>query len=177
MTGIAGLAAFRDADGTINVVVETPRGSRAKYKYEPRSGAFELHKALAMGFAYPFPFGFIPGTLGEDGDPLDVLLLTDLDPPTGAIVPARLIGALEVEQTDQSRKTVRNDRLLAVPIAPHQDRKVSDINAVPPGELEDLESFFIWSGRRDGKTVKVLARRDAACALAAVKRGLKEAAG
>ena len=56
--------------GTVNVVVETPAGSRNKYKYEEALGVFRLHKRLPVGAAFPFDFGFIPGTRGEDGDPL-----------------------------------------------------------------------------------------------------------
>ena len=60
--------------GGYNVIVETPRGSRTKFAYDPETGLFLARKLLAMGFAFPFPFGFLPSTRAEDGDPLDVLI-------------------------------------------------------------------------------------------------------
>lgn len=170
--GIVRLKAFRaEGAGEINVVVETPRRSRIKYKFNPSTGTFELHRALAMGFSYPFPFGFVPGTLGEDGDPLDILLITDLEPAVGTVVPAFLIGILEMEQTDPGADPVRNDRLLAVPTVHHQDREVDDILQLHRSEIDDLEDFFRWSGKRDGKKVEILARKGADKALSIVKKG------
>src|SRR5437764_1172805 len=69
------LGARDRATGLVNVIVETPAGSRSKYKYDEALGLFRLHKLLPVGAAFPFDFGFIPGTRAEDGDPLDVLLL------------------------------------------------------------------------------------------------------
>ena len=92
-----------------NVVVETPRGSRTKFAYDPEIGMFRAKKLLAMGFAFPFPFGFFPSTRAEDVDPLDVLLVTDADLPTGSLVRCRLLGGLAMEETKQGN-TVRNDR-------------------------------------------------------------------
>jgi inorganic pyrophosphatase len=75
---ISELSTFGEQDA-VRVVIETPAGSRLKF--EPKSGVFTMHKALAQGFFYPFPFGFIPRTEGSDGDPIDVLLITTLEPP------------------------------------------------------------------------------------------------
>src|SRR3954468_15152110 len=92
------LAAF-ERDELI-VIVETPKGSQNKYEYEPRSGSFILAGVLPAGAVFPFDFGFVPSTLGEDGDPLDVLLLMDAAAFSGCIVYARLIGVIEAEQTE-----------------------------------------------------------------------------
>lgn len=170
MSGIASLPTFSDGEDTLYVVVETPRGSRAKYKYEPERGLFALHKALALGFAFPFAFGFIPGTRAEDGDPLDVLLVTTLDPPTGCILEARPIGVIEVEQSAPASPPIRNDRLLAVPALEHDDRQPASLDVLTDGELADIENFFIVSGRRDGKDLRILGRRDVEHALELVRR-------
>jgi inorganic pyrophosphatase len=155
--GIGGLPTF-SKNGSVNVVIEVPGGSRAKYKYVPNKGIFELHKALALGFSFPFPFGFIPQTIGEDGDPIDVLVVTNLDPPLGAVLPSRLIGSINIEQQDPGKDTVRNDRLLVVPDVEHEDRAVADIAELSVEQLKDIETFFIASGQRDGKILKVVGR-------------------
>lgn len=168
--GWSELEAFRPGKRIVNMVVETPRGSRAKYKFEPKSGVFELHKSLALGFSFPFPFGYVPRTEGEDGDPLDVLLLTTLEPLIGAVVPARLIGVLEIEQRDPGQQSIRNDRLIAVPDVDHEDRPIADLSDLPASELGDIETFFVESGARDGNQVVIVARRGAEDAIALVKR-------
>jgi inorganic pyrophosphatase len=79
-----------EADGrTLNMLIETPRGSRGKFKFDEATGLYQLHKLLPFGFFFPFHFGFIPHTRGEDGDPLDILLLLDMDIPQGSLVHAR----------------------------------------------------------------------------------------
>src|SRR5579871_455653 len=99
--------------GTCLMIVETPKGRRGKYDYDPKTGLFELKVMLPDGMAFPLDFGFVPSTLCEDGDPLDIMLLADEPGVTGSAVKVRLIGVIEGEQSE-GRKTIRNDRLLAV---------------------------------------------------------------
>src|SRR4051794_11635650 len=80
-----------------NIVIETPKGSHNKYKYEPKLGAMVLSTVLPEGMAFPYDFGFLPDTKGEDGDPLDVLLLMDEPAFPGCIVQARFIGVIEAQ--------------------------------------------------------------------------------
>jgi inorganic pyrophosphatase len=171
-TGIGGLQAFC-SKGRLNVVIEVPSGSRAKYKYLPKSGVFELHKALGLGFAFPFPFGFIPETSGEDGDPIDVLVITNLDPPLGTVLPARVIGSIDIEQQDPGKETVRNDRLLVVPDIEHEDRPIADIKELDEEQLKDIETFFVASGQRDGKSVRIVGRSGPADAMKLLEVALK----
>ena len=77
-----------------------PQGRRNKYRYEPALGVFRLGKVLPAGAAFPYDFGFIPGTRADDGDPLDVSLLMDESAYPGCLVVARPIGVLEAEQTE-----------------------------------------------------------------------------
>lgn len=142
-----------------NVVVETPKGSRTKFAYDPEIGMFRAKKLLAMGFALPFPFGFFPSTKAEDGDPLDVLLVTDADLPTGSLVRCTLLGAIAMEETKQG-KAVRNDRLLAVPLLLHQDRAPFELSDMPAAELKDIEDFLVSYQAADGKQAKVVGRLD-----------------
>jgi len=112
-TLLSQLPARDAASGLLNVVVDSPKGSRNKYKYEEDSGLWRLSKVLPLGMTFPFDFGFVPSTRGQDGEPLDVLILLEEPAFPGCVVPARLIGVLEAEQTEDGR-TVRNYRLLAV---------------------------------------------------------------
>ncbi len=89
------LAAIDSESGLLNVVIDTPKGSRNKYKLDEQSGQWRLSKMLPQGMAFPYDFGFIPSTRAEDGDPIDVLLLSDEPSFPGCIVPAKLIGVIE----------------------------------------------------------------------------------
>ena len=97
--------------GLVRVVVDTPKGSRNKYKYDETLGLYRLSKVLPLGLAFPYDFGFIPSTRAADGDPLDVLVLGEDALFPGCLVTVRLVGVLQAEQTEHG-KTFRNDRLL-----------------------------------------------------------------
>src|SRR5205807_404345 len=91
-----------DADndaGVLHVIIETPKGSRNKFKYDPEHGLFKLSGVLPLGAVFPYDFGFVPSTTGGDGDPLDVLVLMDEPAFAGCLVPGRLIGVIEAEQS------------------------------------------------------------------------------
>jgi inorganic pyrophosphatase len=134
----------RDDHGNLTIVVETPKGSRNKLSYDEKSGAFRLKAVQPLGSTFPFDFGFIPSTLGEDGDPLDVLLLMDEAASPGTLVAAREIGVVEAEQEDPERhKPVRNDRLLAVALPSLQYEEVKNIADLRPRLVEEIEQFFV----------------------------------
>src|SRR5436309_9611011 len=94
----------------MEVMIETPRGKRNKFKYDSKHDRFLLCSVLPAGASFPYDFGFLPGTKGEDGDPLDVLVLMDESAFPGCVIEARLIGVLEIEQAEDGEK-YRNDRL------------------------------------------------------------------
>ena len=106
--------------------------------------------------AFPFDFGFIPGTKGEDGDPLDVLLLIEHPVPMGCAVKARLIGVIEAEQTEKDGKTERNDRLLAVAEKSMLYADVKGVADLPEALCDQMTAFFINYNRLDGKKFKPL---------------------
>src|SRR5205809_751086 len=99
---------------TCTAIIETPKGSRNKFAYDPETGLFKLGGLLPEGMQFPFDFGFVPSTLGEDGDPLDVLVLMDAPAHVGCQVDTRIVGVIAAKQTERG-KTTRNDRPLAVP--------------------------------------------------------------
>ncbi|HZY68708.1 MAG TPA: inorganic diphosphatase [Devosia sp.] len=150
------------APGGYNVIVETPRGSRVKFAYDPETRLFRAKKLLAMGLSFPFPFGFFPSTRAGDGDPLDVMLISDVDLLPGTLVHCRLIGVIMAEQQMEAggSEVVRNDRLLAVPLLQHQDRPPFDIYDLPEQELVDIEEFFRTYQQADGKLFEPIGRGD-----------------
>jgi inorganic pyrophosphatase len=90
-----------DKNGDLRVVIETPRGSRNKYSYDPDCDCMQLSTVLPEGMIFPYDFGFIPSTLGDDGDPLDILILMDEPVVPGCIVRTRLIGAIQAQQREK----------------------------------------------------------------------------
>ncbi len=98
---------------TCRAIVETPHGSRAKFIYDVKTGLFALGKLLPVGMAFPVDFGFVPSTLGGDGDALDLLVVAEAQLPVGCLVTVRLLGSMEVEQWRDGEPRVRNDRLIA----------------------------------------------------------------
>jgi inorganic pyrophosphatase len=162
-----------DSDGDkINVIVDTPRGSRNKFKYDEGSRLFKLGGVLPAGASFPFDFGFVPATQGEDGDPLDVLLLMDEPTFVGCLVSARLIGVIKAEQTEDG-KTTRNDRLIAVAAESRNHREVRALKQLSENLLEEIEHFFVSYNQAKGKEFKPLGRFGPEQAAALLKAGLK----
>jgi inorganic pyrophosphatase len=153
-----GVSALEPYDGKLlNAIIETPRGSRNKYKYDERTGLFKISKVLPAGAAFPYDFGFIPNTLAEDGDPLDVLILMDEPAYPGCLIPARAIGVLEAEQGKNSN-LVENDRILAVAHESHDNSNIKSIKDVDQNLLDELENFFVNYHSMYGKKFKPKAR-------------------
>jgi inorganic pyrophosphatase len=168
MTAIERINPFAQDKGDIHIVIDTPRGSRNKLKWDKKLGLLKLSHILTAGAVFPFDFGFVPGTRGADGDALDVLVLTDEPLFPLCLVQARLIGVIEAEQT-QEGKTTRNDRLLAVTVHSHLYANVSDLNDLPPTLLDQVEQFFINYNEMRGRLFKPIARRGAAEAIKLVR--------
>ena len=148
----------RDPDSDhVNVVVDTPKGSPNKYKYDEKSQIWRLSKILPLGSVFPFDFGFIPSTESEDGDPLDILVLTEEQSFAGCVLPTILIGVLEAEQTEKGN-TVRNDRLIGVVETPHNPPPVRALDELDDSRLREIEHFFISYNEVEGRKFKLLGR-------------------
>jgi len=126
----------------IQVVVETPKGSRNKYAFDPAAHLFRLKTVLPSGMAFPYDFGFVPSTRADDGDPLDVLVLMDEAAFPGCVVGCRVIGAILGEQ-DEDGKTVENDRLIAAESENHHYTTIKRPSDLGKRFLKELEQFFI----------------------------------
>lgn len=159
---------------SLRVVIETPKGSRNKFDFDPKLQLFALSAVLPVGESFPFDFGFIPGTKGADGDPLDVLILMDEPAFPGCVIDARLIGVIEAKQTDDGKK-VRNDRLIAVSKESHLHRRIKAVKDIDGRLLSEIEHFFVSYNTMKGETFEPLGRFGPARARALVQRGLKAA--
>jgi inorganic pyrophosphatase len=148
----------RGPGGLVHMVVDTPKDSSNKYKYDAESGLFKLSRILPAGLHFPCDFGAIPGTLAADGDALDVALFAEHPTFPGCLVTVRLIGVVEAEQTEKGR-TIRNDRLIAVPETPVNKAQVRRLRDLPKGFIEQVEQFFVGYNRAHGRQFKPLARR------------------
>ena len=153
---------------TLEVIIETPKGSAQKYDYDPKKRFFKLKKVMPAGMVFPFDFGFIPDTRGQDGDPLDIIVISDLKSFPGCCMECRLIGAITAEQTEEG-KTVRNDRFLSVPEASQLFSEVTSIDDLPGETIEQLEHFFINYNKEEGKKFKPLNRISAKKAFDLIK--------
>jgi inorganic pyrophosphatase len=142
-------------DEIIKVVIETPKGSRNKYAFDPDEKAFTLKKVLPAGMAFPYDFGFVPSTEADDGDPLDVLVLMDEPAFPGCIVKCRVVGVIEGEQGN-GKKTERNDRVVAVEIANHQWEHIDHIDNLGKQFVKELEEFFVNYHALTGKQYRIL---------------------
>ena len=168
------LAPFAEDDPShVNVVVETPQGSRNKYDYDGRLGLFKLGGVLPSGASFPFDFGFVPSTLGGDGDPLDVLVLMDEPAFPGCLVEARLVGVVEAEQTERDGETTRNDRLVGVAAESRLLARVRTLEHLGPDLLEEIEHFFVSYNEAKNKIFKPLGRHGPQRALQLLSEGEK----
>jgi inorganic pyrophosphatase len=150
---------LRGAQGAFHVVVESPRGSTVKLKYEPTLQAFMLSRPLTRGLRYPFDWGFLPGTKGPDGDPLDALVYWDDITFPGVVLPCRPLGVLRVDQKKKdgaSGERERNDRLLLVPVSAARAEHLRTHEDLSRREQEELEHFFLAVVHFDDKDIRIL---------------------
>jgi inorganic pyrophosphatase len=139
----------------VHVVVETPRGARAKLDFDAELKTFVLSKSLMLGLSYPYDWGFIPSTRAEDGDPLDAMVIHDAATCPGLVMRCKLVGVLQtLQQTKRNR--VRNDRIIAVPEDSHRERELRDVLELPPEVKEELKKFFVATDELQAKTLKFL---------------------
>jgi inorganic pyrophosphatase len=145
----------RNKKGDVHVVVETPRGSAAKLEFDPELQAFTLSKSLILGLSYPYDWGFVPSTKGEDGDPIDVLVLHDAATSPGLVLKCKVIGVLEVIQKN-GKKKIRNDRLIAVPRDSHREKAEDDARDLSKQIRQEIEKFFVATDELEDKELQFL---------------------
>lgn len=160
---------FDAGEKSLRVVIETPKGSRNKFKYDEDLGCYRLNKVLPEGMSFPYDFGFVPATKAQDGDPIDVLVLMDQPAYPGIVVESRIVGVIEAEQSEDGKKT-RNDRILAVSVNSHEHSDIKEPGDLNSKMIEELEQFFVAYNREQGRKFKLLGCKGAKTAMKLIKK-------
>ncbi len=158
--------------GVCRAIIETPKGCRNKFDYDPETGLFMLGGLLPEGMMFPFDFGFLPSTLGEDGDPLDIMVLMDAPAHVGCLIEVRIIGIITAEQTEDG-KTESNDRLLGVAVHSYDHEDLKTIKEVSKTALDQVEEFFVSYNKQRGKKFKITSTGGPKKAVRFLKAGIK----
>lgn len=165
---------FIENSQNINAVIETPQGSRNKYVYDEATGGYKLKRALPAGLIFPFDFGFIPSTIAEDGDPMDVLVLTDAPTFSGCIVECKVIGIIKVEQ-EKHGHDVRNDRVIAVQLQSREYASVEKLQDLEEGLLKEIIHFFASYNNISEDKFKPIGNDGAKEAIKLIEQSLRKA--
>jgi inorganic pyrophosphatase len=160
-------------DRTVHIIVETPRNTRHKFAFDPKLGIFKLKQTIAEGLEWPYDYGFIPQTLGDDGDPLDIVFLCDEPTFSGCLVEGRLLGVIRIDKNKE-----QNDRLIACAkrmegISQSTDR-FDNIDDVPKESIDSLCRFLIEYSAEQGNTITFKGVQSRKKAVDAVKIGMKK---
>jgi inorganic pyrophosphatase len=154
------LPAGASPPAVLNAIVEIPRGGRNKYEYDPALEIFRLDRVLYSSVHYPAAYGFVPGTRADDGDPLDILVMTTEPTFTGCLIEARPVGMFRMRD-----EKGEDEKVLAVPIADPRYAEVAELTHVAPHFLREVEHFFAIYKELEGKRVETFGweGRPAAC--------------
>ena len=158
--------------GVCRAIIETPKGSRNKFDYDPESKLFMLGGLLPEGMMFPFDFGFVPSTLAGDGDPVDILVMMDAPAHTGCLIDVRLIGVICAEQSQDGKKE-SNDRLLGVAVHSYNHEDLKTIDQVSQTLLRQIEEFFICYNKQRGKKFRITETGGPAKAIKLLKAGIE----
>jgi inorganic pyrophosphatase len=156
-----------------NVVVETPKGCNVKYAFDEATGLLTIKKALPEGLVFPFNFGMIPGTLGEDGDPIDVLVINEGPLLAGCLLRVRPVGVIQAKQSE-GKKMVRNDRIIGQAIPKEVPTELETIELTKKS-VSQIAFFFKAFNKAYAKTFKVLGIGSAKKASKLVRLAVKNA--
>src|SRR2546423_753719 len=155
MTNYLALPTGDGAPAEVNAVIEIPRGDTNKYEYDKQLQVFRLDRNL-YSVHYPGDYGFIPSTLSDDGDPLDVLVLVDAPNFTGCVMTVRPIGALMM--TDQESE---DEKILAVGLNNPIYKSLNDYSELYPHLLREIEHFFSMYKELEAKRTRIKGWEDA----------------
>jgi inorganic pyrophosphatase len=158
--------------GRVHVVIDTPAGSRNKYKYDEELDIFRISRVLPQGAVFPHDFGSIPGTRAEDGDALDVLALHLAPAVPGCLVTVKLIGVLHAEQREGGR-IIRNDRLIGVIDTPVNPARLEDLQQLDQEDLRAIEHFFSSYNAFQGRPFDIRSRGGSGDAMQTLERAIQ----
>ncbi|CAN5486496.1 inorganic diphosphatase [soil metagenome] len=157
-----------NAPHSVNAIIEVPKGSANKYEYDDKLGVFRLDRVLYSPMHYPGNYGFVPSTLAEDGDPVDILVLNDQPIYPGTLLEARPIGFLEM-----SDEKGRDQKVLAVSIGDPRYQEYMSIKDVTSHRLREIEHFFEIYKELEGKETVVEGWHDVEDAKAIIMDGIE----
>lgn len=153
----------------LDTIVECPKGSKNKYEIDKKTGLIKLDRAMKTSQDYPFDYGFVPQTLWEDGDPLDVAILTTYPLAPGILVEARVVGVMHMVDCGEG-----DDKIIAVPASDPRWDTVKNLKDINPHTLKEIQHFFeTYKSIEDGKKVIVKGFEGKKEAIAAVKKAMK----
>lgn len=139
-----------NAPDVVNAIIEIPRNSRAKYELDKETGLLKLDRVLYSSTYYPANYGFIPKTYCDDNDPLDILVLSQIDMQPLCLVEAKVIGVMRM--LDQGEA---DDKIIAVCANDMSVKHINDIEELPPHFVKELRHFFEEYKRLEEKVVKI----------------------
>lgn len=154
-------------------IIETPKGCRNKFDYDPDSKLFTLGGLLPKGLMFPYDFGFIPSTLGDDGDPVDIMIIMDEPAHVGCMLDVRVIGVIEADQTEDGKKTV-NNRLIGIALHSYMHQHLDSVQDIDKATLGEVEEFFISYNKSRGKRFTVKAVNGPKRAIELLEQGIKK---
>lgn len=149
-----------DCPRIVRMIVEIPKNSSNKFEYDPVARTFRLDRALYSPMHYPADYGFVPGTIAEDGDPLDILCLIDHPTFTGCLIEVRPIGVLDL--VDQ---TTTDHKIIAVPVKDPRFEQINTIQNLAPHVVREFEHFFTIYKELENKVVETRGWHDLDLAL------------
>lgn len=156
---------------SVEVIIETPSGSRTKYSWLPVRRVFQASKVLPLGLAFPYDFGFVPDTRSGDGDPLDALVIADAPLAVGCLVEVRVLGAIAIRTGKAGERTLaRNDRLIAVPTFALRGAEWQRLDDIGDKLVGEIEEFFRSYTEREGRKFELHGRLGRDEALQLVER-------
>lgn len=139
----------KDFPDIVQVIVEIPKGSRNKYEFDPESGRMKLDRVLFSSVHYPADYGFIEGTMAEDGDQVDVLVLIEEPTFSGCLIEAKPIGYLEMSDDKGG-----DNKVLAVPLHDPRWGNIDDLYELPSSLLDEIENFFLTYKKLESREVR-----------------------
>lgn len=162
------ISAGKEVPNIINVIIECPKGSKNKYEIDKENGLIKLDRAMKSAQDYPFDYGFVPQSYWEDGDALDVVLLTTYPLAPGILVEARPVGIMNMVDCGEG-----DDKIIAVPKSDPRFDEILDLGDINKHTLKEMQHFFETYKTIDGKKVVVKGFKKKSAALVAIKKGLK----
>ena len=157
-----------DSPNTINAVIEIPKGSQNKYEIDKETGLIKLDRANYSSAAYPVDYGYAPQTLWEDGDALDVIVLSTFPIPSGILVNVRPVAVMEMTDTGES-----DFKVIGVPVKDKRWDDVQDLVDINKHSLKEIRHFFETYKQLKGDEVVVHGFKGKEDAVAAIKKSVK----